>query len=70
MTIWIHGWKRKGWKTSNNTDVLNQDLLMKIDSLRGKIEVKFIHVRGHAGIDGNEKADELARKGAQMYNAL
>lgn len=67
MDIWIHGWKRKGWKTSTGSDVLNKDILLKIDSLREKIQVKFIHVRGHAGIDGNEKADELARRGARMH---
>ncbi|CCD70468.1 Ribonuclease H1 [Caenorhabditis elegans] len=67
MNIWIHGWKRKGWKTSTGSEVLNQDVLMKIDNLRQKLKVKFLHVRGHAGIDGNEKADELARKGAQMF---
>ncbi|CAI2331382.1 unnamed protein product [Caenorhabditis sp. 36 PRJEB53466] len=67
MTMWIQGWKRKGWVTSTGTPVLNKDVLVKIDNLRQKLKVKFIHVRGHAGIHGNEMADELARKGAQLY---
>ncbi|CAI5441993.1 unnamed protein product [Caenorhabditis angaria] len=64
---WILGWRKKGWKTADGKPVKNRDLLEKIDKLRGELEVQFEHVRGHCGIDGNEKADELARKGAQMY---
>ncbi|CAO4370646.1 unnamed protein product [Caenorhabditis nigoni] len=70
INIWIHGWKRKGWKTATGSDVLNKDVLVKIDNLRQKLKVKFMHVRGHAGVDGNEKADELARKGAAMYTKM
>ncbi|ULU02122.1 hypothetical protein L3Y34_001998 [Caenorhabditis briggsae] len=70
INIWIHGWKRKGWKTATGSDVLNKDVLVKIDNLRQKLKVKFMHVRGHAGVDGNEKADKLARKGAAMYTKM
>uniref|UniRef100_A0A1I7TF64 ribonuclease H n=1 Tax=Caenorhabditis tropicalis TaxID=1561998 RepID=A0A1I7TF64_9PELO len=68
MDKWIHGWKRKGWKTRMGAEVVNKDVIVKIDNLRQKTKVKFVHVRGHSGIDGNEKASELARKGAKMYN--
>ena len=29
MTKWIHGWKRKGWKTAGGQPVKNQDLVRR-----------------------------------------
>jgi len=59
---WVHGWKRKGWKTSDGADVLNKDLWEVVDKLvsswLGKIE--WHYVKGHAGIPANERCDELA----------
>lgn len=64
ITKWIHGWRRRGWKTSTGTDVLNRDLWERLSALlaeRGKENrVHWHHVRGHAGIPGNERCDEIA----------
>lgn len=60
MTEWIHGWKRKGWKTQNKGDVKNKDLWIKLDNLCQKHEVTFIKVAAHCGIEYNERADRLA----------
>ena len=30
MTKWIHGWKKKGWKTASGSPVKNQDLVMAL----------------------------------------
>ena len=60
---WIHGWRRRGWKTSTGTDVLNRDLWEALDRLvaaRGKGAIAWHYVRGHAGIPGNERVDEIA----------
>ncbi|VDO50515.1 unnamed protein product [Haemonchus placei] len=62
-------WKRNSWKTYDGKDVLNQDLLRSIDESTRKILVKFEYVPGHSGDFGNDAADELARRGAQMYSA-
>lgn len=67
MNVWIHSWHRNNWKTSAGTDVKNKDLLVELDLLLKKVHVCFDHVRGHVGIYGNEKADELARSGAERY---
>jgi ribonuclease HI len=47
--------------------VKNRDLLERIDALTQKIDVTFTHVSGHSNIAGNEKANELARKGASLH---
>ncbi|HEY8549098.1 MAG TPA: ribonuclease HI [Vicinamibacterales bacterium] len=60
---WIWGWRRRGWKTAEGTDVLNRELWQKLDALasgRGKDGIEWHYVRGHAGIPGNERVDEIA----------
>lgn len=64
ITQWIHGWKRKGWKTSTGKPVLNQDLWQTIDRLNSA-RVRWAYVRGHAGVEGNERCDAIARAFAQ-----
>jgi len=60
VTKWVKGWKRKGWKKSDGKPVLNQDLLQILDNLNSQ-QIKWQHVRGHAGNIGNERCDEIAR---------
>lgn len=60
---WIFGWKKRGWKTAAGGDVLNRDLWEELDELvaaRGKGTIAWHYVRGHAGIPGNERVDEIA----------
>ncbi len=64
VTSWIHGWKRNGWKTASRKPVKNKDLWVEIDALAAEREIDWRWVKGHAGHDGNERADELARRGA------
>jgi ribonuclease HI len=63
ITGWVHGWKRRGWKTAAGTDVLNRDLWERLDALvsaRGPRALSWHYVRGHVGIPGNERVDEIA----------
>jgi ribonuclease HI len=69
MTLWMKGWKKKGWKTMNGTAVANQDLLQQIDQLMSQIDVRFEKVQGHSNDYGNDQADFLAREGAKLYRA-
>ena len=67
VTKWMPGWKRKGWRKSDGKPVLNVELLKEIDQeLRGR-KYTFEWVRGHAGHDLNEAADERARAAATAY---
>ena len=63
ITEWIHGWKRRGWKKADKKPVINADLWRILDDLNQKHTIEWKWVKGHAGIEGNERADELARKG-------
>jgi len=63
ITEWIHGWKKRGWKKSDKKPVVNVDLWKQLDTLNTERDITWKWVKGHAGIDGNERADELARDG-------
>jgi ribonuclease HI len=67
ISTWIHGWKRKGWKTSANKPVKNAELWQRLDAARLRHDVEWHWVRGHAGDVENERADELAREGMQAF---
>lgn len=60
---WIHGWRRREWKTATGTEVLNRDLweeLWHLATDRGPRGVGWHYVRGHVGIPGNERVDVIA----------
>ena len=63
VTDWLAGWKAKGWKNASKKPVKNKALWQEIDSLVSKHSIEFIWVKGHSGNLGNERADELARRG-------
>lgn len=63
ITEWIHSWKRRGWKTADNKPVKNLDLWQRMDALAARHRVEWVWVKGHAGHDGNERADRLANRG-------
>ena len=67
ISLWIHGWKRKGWKTASGSPVKNADLWQRLDAAQLPHEVKWHWVRGHAGHLENERADELAREGMRPF---
>ena len=62
ITSWIHGWKRNGWRTGDKKPVKNVDLWLRLDAAIARHTVHWHWVRGHAGHDLNERADELARE--------
>lgn len=67
VTKWMPGWKRKGWRKSDGKPVLNVDLLKEIDKALVGRKYTFEWVKGHAGHDLNEAADERARAVALAY---
>jgi ribonuclease HI len=67
ITRWIHAWKRNGWRTADRKPVKNVDLWQALDAALGRRDVTWIWVKGHAGHDGNERADALARAAMAPY---
>lgn len=68
VTEWMPRWKARGWKSTTNQELKNLIDFQDLDEeLSGGIAIRWNHVRGHQGIDGNEKADRLARQGSEMY---
>jgi ribonuclease HI len=65
IRTWIHDWKRRGWKTADKKPVKNIDLWQRLDELAAGHDIEWIWVRGHAGHEGNERADQLANRGVQ-----
>ena len=63
ITKWIHGWKRRGWKTAGKKPVKNQDLWQRLDNATAGHDIEWRWVKGHAGHRENERADALARDG-------
>lgn len=65
ITQWIFGWKKRGWKTAEGKEVSNQELWTRLDSLVQKRKskkqiIEWKYVRGHQGVPGNERCDQIA----------
>lgn len=67
ITTWIHGWKKRGWKTAGKKPVKNEDLWKRLDAAQARHDVTWEWVKGHAGHPENERADELARAGMAPF---
>ncbi|RLA47499.1 MAG: ribonuclease HI [Gammaproteobacteria bacterium] len=63
ITIWLDGWKKKGWKTAARKPVKNVDLWQALDEQNQRHEVQWHWVKGHSGHRENELADQLANRG-------
>jgi len=60
---WIWAWRKRNWKTAQGGDVLNRELWERLGALvaeRGTGGIEWHYVRGHTGIPGNERVDEIA----------
>ncbi len=61
ITLWLPGWRARGWRTADKKPVKNQDLWERLDAANRRHRVSWRWLKGHAGHAGNERADELAR---------
>ncbi len=67
ITQWCWGWMKKGWKTAAGEEVANQDLWKRLIAQVSGRTIRWKFVKGHAGIPGNERVDEIAVAFSKRY---
>ena len=67
ITDWLKNWKARGWKTADRKPVKNADLWQRLEQAIAGHDVTWHWIKGHAGHDGNERADALARAGMAPF---
>ena len=67
VLTWMKNWKRNGWRTADKKPVKNEDLWRRLDEAKERHEIDWRWVKGHAGDEMNERADELARAGMAPF---
>jgi ribonuclease HI len=60
ITKWVFGWQKNEWKTKEKKEVLNKELWQALVEASQKHEVEWKHVKGHSGVELNERADVIA----------
>lgn len=63
ITQWVWGWKKRGWKNAEGNEVSNKDLWEELSRQVARlkpVEIQWKYVRGHTGVPGNERCDEIA----------
>ena len=64
ITEWLPRWKLNGWQTRDRKPVKNADLWLRLEAATQNHALQWFWVKGHAGHPENERADELACRGA------
>ena len=70
ITDWIIRWKRNGWKTAGKKPVKNRELWETLDTLASELPVTWHWVEGHAGVELNERCDELVQLAIREAEAV
>ena len=69
ITNWMYGWAKKGWIKSDNKIPENLDLIKNIYNLiQLGNKINLFKIKGHRGIAGNERADNLATGRIMIQN--
>ncbi|GLR26776.1 ribonuclease H [Limnobacter litoralis] len=69
ITEWMPKWKLNGWRTADKKPVKNADLWQTLDEASVRHLIRWHWVKGHSGVPGNEKADQLANLGVEKVLA-
>ncbi|MFA6928915.1 MAG: ribonuclease HI [Lentisphaeria bacterium] len=61
---WLTNWQARGWRKSDKSPVLNQDLWIRLLKAEAPHTLSLHWVKGHAQNPRNNRCDELAGKAA------
>lgn len=59
---WLAQWKARDWRTADRKPVKNIDLWQELEREIERHSIEWHWVKGHAGVPGNERADQLANE--------
>jgi ribonuclease HI len=60
ISLWLEGWKARGWRKADKSPVKNADLWQRLEAAADGHEVKWHWVKGHSGHPENDYVDQLA----------
>lgn len=60
ITEWIEGWIRNNWRSKSKKPIKNIEFWQELYEASQKHDINWHWVKGHANIEGNEIADQLA----------
>jgi len=60
ITEWIFNWQKNNWKNAAKKPVLNKELWEDLFEINKNFRIKWTYVKGHAGIEYNERVDLIA----------
>ncbi|WP_116812538.1 ribonuclease HI [Steroidobacter cummioxidans] len=66
---WMAQWKLRDWRTADKKPVKNVDLWQALEQEIARHKIEWHWVKGHAGIPGNERADQLANQAIDEMQA-
>jgi ribonuclease HI len=66
---WMAQWKLRDWRTADKKPVKNVDLWQALEREIARHKIEWHWVRGHAGVPGNERADQLANQAIDEMQA-
>lgn len=69
ITEWLPKWKANGWKRGKRGEVKNLDLWQRLEEAAARHEIRWAWVKGHAGVEENERCDELAEQEIRKLRA-
>lgn len=69
ISEWMPNWLRRNWRTADGKPVKNADLWQLLNVQAARHDIDWRWVKGHAGVEGNERADELANRGVESLSA-
>lgn len=61
QTKWIEKWRGNDFSDHRNRQIKNIELFKKLEKLQDGLNVKWSLVKGHSNVEGNERADNLAK---------